>query len=65
MHIFTAPKFKIFSMPSNNGFNQKKQAVKIPWPYFTFLKKGKTEYNIQETISAFKAETKLKFVLLT
>ena len=52
-------------MPSKNGFNQKKKAVKIPWPYFPFLKKGKTEYNIQETISAFKAETKLKFVLLT
>ena len=52
-------------MPSKNGFNQKKQAVKIPWPYFTFLKKGKTEYNVQETISAFKAETKRKFILLT
>ena len=65
MHKFTAPKFKIFSMPSKNGFNQKKQAVKTPWPYFTFLKRGKTEYNVQETISAFKAETKRKFVLLT
>ena len=52
-------------MPSKNGFNQKKQAVKIPWPRNTFLKKGKTEYNVQETISAFEAETKRKFVLLT
>ena len=30
LHKFTAPEFKIFSMPSKNGFNQKKQAVKIP-----------------------------------